>query len=75
MERSARHFPKAATAVVVRAALVSEETGSAFHPRGGVTNYFVGAIPGGVIHSHLRCKGVLHGPIPGGVLYTVIYGT
>ena len=35
MGRSGRHSSKAAT-VVVRAALVSEETGSAFHPRGGV---------------------------------------
>ena len=33
MERSGRHPPKAAT-VVIRPALVSEETGSAFHPRG-----------------------------------------
>ena len=31
MERSGRHPPKAAT-VVIRAALGSEETGSAFHP-------------------------------------------
>ena len=35
MERSGRHLPKAAT-VANRAALVSEETGSAFHPRGGL---------------------------------------
>ena len=34
MERPARHPPKATTAVVIRDALVSEETGSAFHPRG-----------------------------------------
>ena len=35
MERSGRHPPKAVT-VDIRAALVSEETGSAFHLRGGV---------------------------------------
>ena len=40
MERSGRHPPKAAT-IVVRAALVSEEAGSAFHK-------------GGVIHCHIR---------------------
>ena len=33
MEISGRHPPKAA-AVVIRAALVAEENGSAFHPRG-----------------------------------------
>ena len=32
MERRGRHPPKAAT-VVTRAVLVSEETGSAFHPQ------------------------------------------
>ena len=36
MARSGRHPPKAAT-VVIRAALVKEETGSAFHPRGCYT--------------------------------------
>ena len=41
MEISGRHPPKAAT-VVIRTALVSEETGSAFHPREGV------------IHCHIR---------------------
>ena len=35
MERPGRHPPKAVT-VVTRAALVSEETGSAFYPGGGV---------------------------------------
>ena len=34
MERSGRNPLKAAT-VVIRAVLVSEETGSAFHPKGG----------------------------------------
>ena len=34
MERSGRHPPKAAT-VVIRAELVSKETGSAFQPGGG----------------------------------------
>ena len=35
MERSGEHRPNAAT-VVIRATLVSEETGSLFHPRRGV---------------------------------------
>ena len=41
MERPGQCFSKAAT-VVIRAALVSEETGSASHSRGGV------------IHCHIR---------------------
>ena len=39
MERSGRHPPNGVT-VVIRAALVSEETDSAFHPRGGVCGGF-----------------------------------
>ena len=45
-ERSGRHPPKAAP-VVIRAAVVLEETGSAFHTRGGVIHCH--------IHSHIHC--------------------
>ena len=47
MERSGRHPPKAANAVI-RAALVSEETGSAFHPinRGVLYTAIYGTVSG-----------------------------
>ena len=53
MERSGRHAPEAAT-VAVRAALVSEETGSAFYTRGGVTHHRY-SCHGTVYISHIFC--------------------
>ena len=50
MERSGRHPSKAVT-VVVRAALVLEETSSAFHPRGG------GGVYSAVIHGIMHERG------------------